>query len=161
MRRLEKAGLGALYALARLGRDIVWNVRRPTLIGVRGLVVRGGEVLLVRQRGRGDPWTLPGGGVDQHERMEEAARREVYEEAGVAVRLERVLGVYDAFHGEFTNYIVVFVYAAAGAASPPRSLEIADARFFPLDALPDEVDPGSRRRIQEYLAGQIGLSAPW
>jgi ADP-ribose pyrophosphatase YjhB (NUDIX family) len=165
MRWLENRLLAALYALAYQARQVVWNVRRPTLIGVRSVVVRGdgagGEVLLIRHRSGGAPWSLPGGAVDQHERLEEAARREVFEETGVAARVERLLGVYDAFRGEFTNYIAVFVCTAGGDARPPRSIEIAEARFFPLHELPVGLDDGSRRRIHEYLAGNAGVSELW
>ncbi|HWQ11941.1 MAG TPA: NUDIX domain-containing protein [Roseiflexaceae bacterium] len=166
MRRwIENRLLAALYALAYQAREALWNVCRPTLIGVRSVVVRGdgacGEVLLVRHRSGGAPWSLPGGAVNQHERLEEAARREVFEEAGVAARVEHLLGVYDAFRGEFTNYVAVFVCMASGDARPPRSLEIAEARFFPFDALPAGLDEGSRRRIEEYLAGRVGVSELW
>lgn len=159
--RLERAALAALYALAYRARDIFWSISRPTLIGVLALVVRGDEVLLVRHRSVRAGWSLPGGGVDPHERLEEAARREVFEETGVAARVERVLGVYDSFRGRFVNYIVVFVCSATGEARPPRSLEIAEARFFPLSSLPPDLDPASRRRIAEYMAGGSGLSELW
>lgn len=41
-------------------------------------------------------WTMPGGGVELHETVEEAAVREVREESGYDVRLGRLLGV-DSF----------------------------------------------------------------
>jgi 8-oxo-dGTP diphosphatase len=164
-RWIEDRVLAALYALAYQARELVWGVRRPTLIGVRALVLRerGGraEVLLIRHRTGRTPWSLPGGGVDRHERLEEAARREVFEEAGVAAQVRHALGVYDAFRGELVNYIAVFVCAADGDPRPPRSIEIAEARFFPLDALPADADPGSLRRIREHLRGGVGLSEPW
>jgi len=41
-------------------------------------------------------WTLPGGGVDLHESVTDAAVREVREETGYEIDLVRVLGV-DSF----------------------------------------------------------------
>ena len=159
---IERAALGALYALALWARDMYWSVRRPTLVGVWALVTRGDNVLLVRHRSVRAGWSLPGGGAERHERLEEAARREVYEECGVTARVERVLGVYDSFRNGYVNYIMVFVCAASGDAHPPHgSVEISDARWFPLDALPADLDGGSQRRIAEYLDGASGLSAPW
>jgi ADP-ribose pyrophosphatase YjhB (NUDIX family) len=133
----------------------VW---RPATVGVRAFVVRGDAVLLVRHRAGPRPWGLPGGGVARYERLAEAARREAFEETGVTVQVERLMGVYDSFHDGLSNYIVVFICAPLDEPHPPRSLEIAEARYFPLDAPPDTIDPGSRRRMAEYHAGMQARS---
>lgn len=45
---------------------------------------------------RGKPsWIIPGGGVEQNESIDEAAHRELYEEAGVKGRIIRELGIFD------------------------------------------------------------------
>ena len=51
-----------------------------------GVVVRGGEVLVVH-RPRYDDWSLPKGKLEDGETWEDAALREVLEETGVACRL--------------------------------------------------------------------------
>ncbi|MGQ9548749.1 MAG: NUDIX domain-containing protein [Roseiflexus sp.] len=159
--RLKNAAFMALYSIAHAMRDMLWSITRPSLLGVRALVLRDNEVLLVRHRSGATPWGLPGGAVDPHERLEEAARREVYEESGVPAEFQRVLGVYDTFRFTFVNYIIVFVFKTQGNPAASHSVEIAEARFFPLDALPDGIDPGSRRRIEEYRSGATGVSAFW
>ena len=161
MKQFEQALLGPLYALAIALRRGFWALRRPVTVGVRAFVVRNGAVLLVRHRAGREPWGLPGGGVARYERLAEAARRETQEETGVTVRIERLLGIYDSFHDGVSNYIAVFVCAPLGDPNPPRSLEIAEARFFPLEAPPDGMDPGSRRRIADYLAGAQGQAQGW
>jgi 8-oxo-dGTP pyrophosphatase MutT (NUDIX family) len=55
-----------------------------------GVVVRGGELLLVH-RPRYDDWTLPKGKLDAGESFEDAAVREVQEETGLRCRLGREL----------------------------------------------------------------------
>lgn len=161
MQQIVNGTLALIYRLAHAARGALWHIARPSLLGVRALVVRDEQVLLVRHRGGATPWGLPGGAVDPHERLEEAARREIYEETGVPARFQRVLGVYDAFHFNYVNYIVVFVFTAQSEPGPSRSIEIAEARFFPFDDLPNGIDPGSRRRIDEYLSGAAGISALW
>ncbi len=161
MHQIIDGALALIYRLAHAVRGVFWHIARPSLLGVRALVVRNNQVLLVRHRGGATPWGLPGGAVDLHERLEEAARREIYEESGVSAGFQRVLGVYDAFHFTYVNYIVVFVFMAQSEPVSLRSIEIAEARFFPFDDLPDGIDPGSRRRIDEYLAGAAGVSALW
>jgi len=55
-----------------------------------GVVMRDGQVAVVH-RPRYDDWTLPKGKLDPDETSEEAALREVWEETGLHVRLEREL----------------------------------------------------------------------
>jgi 8-oxo-dGTP pyrophosphatase MutT (NUDIX family) len=55
-----------------------------------GVVVRGGQVLLVH-RPRYDDWTLPKGKLDEGESFEDAALREVEEETGLRCHLVREL----------------------------------------------------------------------
>jgi ADP-ribose pyrophosphatase YjhB (NUDIX family) len=161
MKRIDQAILGPVYALAIGVRRMFWGLRRPVTIGVRAFIVQGDAVLLVRHRAGPRPWGLPGGGMARYERLAEAARREAHEETGAAVRIERLLGVYDSFHDGMSNYIAVFICAPLGPARPPRSIEIAEARFFPLRAPPADMDPGSRRRIDEYCAGERGVASIW
>jgi 8-oxo-dGTP diphosphatase len=161
MQQIEQLALGPIYRLAMWLRDIVWRLRRPLLVGVRALIVRDGAVLLIRHRHGPRPWALPGGGVMRYERIEEAARREAHEETGALVRTDWLLGLYDRFSGGVSNYVAVFVCTPLSEAHPPLSLEIAEARFFPLDHLPKGVDNGSRRRIDEYLAGERGITRIW
>ena len=161
MKWIEQTALGPIYALAIGLRRLVWGLRRPMTVGVRALVVRDGAVLLVRHRAGLQPWGLPGGGVAHYERLAEAARREAHEETGATVRVERLLGIYDSFHDGVSNYIAVFVCTTLDDPHPPRSLEIAEARFFPLAAPPNDMDPGSHRRIAEYLVGAAGQAKTW
>ena len=53
-----------------------------------------GQVLLVRERIDGG-WTLPGGWADVGESLAEGAVREVREESGYVVEVDRLLGLYD------------------------------------------------------------------
>ncbi len=160
-RALEQAALGRIYGLTMALRSVYWRLRRPLLVGVRALVVREREVLLIRHRAGRTPWALPGGGVERYERLEEAVQREAREESGAQVTVLHLLGVYDRLGQGVSNYIGVFVCAPLSEPNPPRSLEIAEARYFMLDALPEGLDPGSRRRIAEYAAGERGLARDW
>ena len=161
VKQIEQAALGPIYRMATWLRGGSWRIRRPLLIGVRALIVRDGAILLIRHRSGQYPWALPGGGVERNERLAEAARREAYEETGVPIRVEQLLGVYERFGDGISNYIAVFVCTAFDEPCPPRSLEIAEARFVELDSLPAGADAGTHRRVAEFLAGEHGITRIW
>jgi ADP-ribose pyrophosphatase YjhB (NUDIX family) len=69
-------------------------VKRQQRVAAYVVVGRADDVLLARWTGpRGPEWTLPGGGLDFGEDPADAAVREVREETGYAVRLDRLLFV--------------------------------------------------------------------
>ena len=126
-----------------------FRVARPLTGGVRVLVLEEDRVLLVRHT-----YTpglhLPGGGVEVGETFEEAALKELREEANLRPTAPLVLhGLY--LNRAVTNrdHVALYVCRAfeRGPFEPTR--EIAEAAFYSLDALPEDVTPATRRRIGE------------
>ena len=63
-------------------------------ISAGGVVVNNGKVIVVFQE-KTQTWALPKGHVDKGESVEETARREIYEEAGIAdLTFVKKLGYY-------------------------------------------------------------------
>lgn len=63
-------------------------------VSVAGVVVRDdGRVLAIKRADNG-AWEPPGGVLELSETLEDGVRREVYEETGVKVSVERLTGVY-------------------------------------------------------------------
>jgi len=94
-----------------------------------------GRVLLHRRaidpaRGK---WTLPGGYVDRGEAVEDAARREVYEETGVRVSEIQPLGLFSE-KGE--TVVLAAFHATANGQTPQLSRESLELRAFDPDDLP-------------------------
>jgi 8-oxo-dGTP diphosphatase len=74
------------------------SLRRVIRPAAYVVCVREGRVLLARWTGpRGPQWTLPGGGLDHGEDPRDGAIREVEEETGYTVALDRLLTV-DSVH---------------------------------------------------------------
>jgi len=104
------------------------------------------RVLLVRHAEDG-LWTTPGGAVEPLEVPADAARREAWEETGLHVHLERVIGVYGgpAFtttyaNGDAVSFCMICFRARALAGAPrPDGVETLEVRWFArheVDALP-------------------------
>lgn len=63
-------------------------------VSVAGIVVNSqGQVLAIRRRDNGH-WQPPGGVLETHETFEQGVRREVAEETGAQVEVERLTGLY-------------------------------------------------------------------
>jgi len=124
---------------------------RPVGTGVRVMLIQDGQVLLVRHTYL-EGWYMPGGGIKRGETTEEAARREAREEVGAELGEVRLLGVYSNFEMNRSDHNVVFL-CTDFRADRTHDNEIAEVRFFPLTSLPADLQPGHRRRIEEYTSG--------
>src|SRR5258708_33335316 len=99
------------------------------------------KVALIR---RGIPpfrgqWAIPGGFVLQSESLEEAALREVREEAGVEdVFLEQLHTFGDPFRDPRRRVITVayFALVSRDRIRLPASADAADVRWYPVDDTP-------------------------
>ena len=154
--RLYDVLLPAIYRLRLIG----WWALRPVTLGVRVLAIDGNQILLVRAHGRGQ-WHLPGGAVERYEQLDDAARREVHEEAGCDIRIERLLGMYVNTNEYKSDHVAIFVAKPLSRLAPRLNLEIAEARYFPLSALPSSVDPAVGRRLADFEAERWGMHGPW
>jgi ADP-ribose pyrophosphatase YjhB (NUDIX family) len=154
---LKKAIEGAAPMIfdkvARRAVQKYWRWRRGLTLGVRGIVIDSdGRILLVRQT-YAHGWMLPGGGVEFGESLDKSLARELDEEAGIAIDgAPELMGIYDnrsAFPGDHVAMYVVRHWHRIRTTAP--NMEIAETGFFRPDALPETINPGSRRRIEEML----------
>lgn len=131
------------------------GVKRHMTLGSRVALLEGGKVYLVRQTYL-PGWHFPGGGVEPGETAEYSAGRELEEETGYRATAPMVL------HGLYLNvnvatnrdHIAFFLCRDfEKAAEVPPNHEIAEAGWFSLDALPADVTPPTRQRLEELLHG--------
>lgn len=116
------------------------------------------KVLLVRRR---NPpfqgfWAIPGGFVEADESLEEAARRELFEETGVRqVYLEQLYTFGDPLRDPRGRVVTVVYFALVrGELLRPRaSTDASSVAWYPLDTLPQLAF--DHRQILAYAAQRL------
>jgi ADP-ribose pyrophosphatase YjhB (NUDIX family) len=130
-------------------------------VAVGVVLERDGLIVLCRRahEPRLGAWSFPSGFVDVGERLEDAAAREVEEETGLRVRLQRLLGAYST-PGERTVFIAYAGTAVAGVEIVAGE-ECLEVLAFPPEALPALAFPHDAAILQAWRSGEgIRLTTP-
>ena len=109
----------------------------PTVDAV--ILLPGDRVVLVRRRNPPHGWALPGGFVDEGERLDVAAAREAEEETGLRVTLLEQFHAYSDPSRDPRRHTISTVYLATAEGEPRGGDDAAEARAFPWTALPAPV----------------------
>jgi 8-oxo-dGTP pyrophosphatase MutT (NUDIX family) len=140
-----------MLRLLYLAYNVYCFIFRPLTLGVRVMLIKDGQVLLVRHTYI-DGWFMPGGGVKRKETLEQAARREAYEEVGAKLNQISLMGAYSNFIELKSDHNILF-FSNDFTWNGLHDSEIAEVCLFPLDKLPEKLWPGHRLRLEEYQAG--------
>ncbi|MEU2873768.1 NUDIX domain-containing protein [Streptomyces olivoreticuli] len=115
--------------------------------------------LLIIHKTDNDLWALPGGGHDIGETIAETVIREVQEETGVEVEIERLTGVYtDPQHvmayddGEVRQQFTICFRARPTGGALRTSSESKEVRWVSPSELDDlDIHPSMRLRIEHGM----------
>jgi ADP-ribose pyrophosphatase YjhB (NUDIX family) len=136
----------------------LWLFNSKFMVSVAGIVSdRRGRILLQRHRHWiEDVWGLPGGIVKAGEQLEEAFKREVFEETGVNIENIKLLRVVSGYNLRMEVYFQARL--VDNSDEPILKLqveEVLEARFFPLAELPPNLLPAQRNLLEAYKTQHI------
>lgn len=131
---------------------------RPLHALVVSVLVRnqGNKVLLIRHPRRG--WEIPQGHVEHGEDLLAAACREVYEESGYEIEIDRLLAVFSKTVPDPSAVIFGFSAQASGGDSvtSDESLEVGWFEEDVAARMPEH--PVNRDRLHQLLQSAEGVS---
>jgi 8-oxo-dGTP diphosphatase len=115
-------------------------------VSVAGIVVRDdGQVLVIRRDDNGH-WEAPGGVLELDESFEAGVRREVLEETGLEVTVERLTGVYK----NLTLGIVALVYRCRPVGGETHMTEEArEIRWMTREEVQSSMVPAFGVRVSD------------
>lgn len=149
MKVVQAHGIGKGLAIKTGCAAIVWDSQRT-------------KILLTRRSDNGR-WCLPGGGLESGESASEAVEREVFEETGLRVRAERLIGVYTSpdivieyADGNRFQLVAMSFEAEIIGGEPALSEETTEIGFFtPQEIEAMDLVEHHRQRIADAIANQV------
>lgn len=150
--------------------DYIKSIRK--LVGHAPLITAGAgillinsnnEILLQRRRDNG-MWALHGGAVEFCECVEDAARRELFEETGLLAHSIELFGVFSGLelhyiypNGDEVSIIsVIYICRDWEGVPVPQLEEVSELRFFLINSLPEDISPPDKSVLQK-LSSEFGI----
>ncbi|MDX2377182.1 NUDIX domain-containing protein [Microbacterium sp. LRZ72] len=128
------------------------------IVGVTAVILDSDQVLMGRRSDTG-AWAPISGIVDPGEEPAATARREALEEAGVEIRVERLVSVHQVprithVNGDQVDYLdIAFRCTWVSGAPWPADGELTELRWLPLEQALAAASAGKRRAIELAVAG--------
>lgn len=145
--------------------DYIMDLRK--IVGHRTLLQVGASVIvedsegriLLQKRADTHEWGYAGGSVEIDEKIEEAAKRELFEETGLIAEELQLLGVYSEkeMHNiypngdEVSNVDIVYVCRKYSGELKRQESEVEDLRFFSIEEMPKDIFKPNVPAIEDWI----------
>ena len=122
-----------------------------------GIIAKDNKILL-QKRSDNNEWGLFGGIMEMDETYEACAKREIYEETGLIVELEYLIGIYHNFNVEWPSldkaHVIVACYKCNIVGGNLKlDSESKEYGWFSLDSLPKLWAKDHIEAINDFKAG--------
>jgi 8-oxo-dGTP diphosphatase len=126
-------------------------------VSIDAVIIKDNQILLV-QRGA-EPfkgyWATPGGYISWNESAEQTVIREVKEETNLDVTNPRLVAVHSDPHRHPKQVINLVYYVSEVSGDLKHGDDALDARWFPLDEIPNELALDHATNIKETIEKYI------
>ena len=114
--------------------------------------------ILLQKRADTHDWAYHGGSVELDERVEDAARREFFEETGLRAGKLELYGVFSGpeHHVVYPNgdecscVDIVYITGDYTGTPTPQEGEVEELRYFRYDSLPENLFPATAMVIRKW-----------
>jgi FlaA1/EpsC-like NDP-sugar epimerase/ADP-ribose pyrophosphatase YjhB (NUDIX family) len=152
-------GLFRGFMIAILHR--YFQTTRGLTTGVRCHITDNENKILLVKHTYVPGWHFPGGGIEKRETAIHALKREVFEETGLVIdpTKTKLIGIFHNSSVSKKDHIILYDYKVNFTQSLHHNKEIREAKFFPLHALPKDIEKGTLSRLDEITNGLTPRSA--
>ena len=124
-------------------------------VSVRALIFNDRKQLLLVKEASLGTWSLPGGWCDLFETPSEAIIKEVIQEAGIHIKVDRLLGISDRIkyktNKKWSEYAVMFL-ATIIEDTKVFGHEVSQVGFFDINSLPELSFKSNQEEIKRAIA---------
>lgn len=126
-----------------------------------GIICRDDGLFLITKRPEdgllGGLWEFPGGKQEEGESLQETLRREIWEELGIDIEVNRCLVVVKHAYSHFR--ITLHAFHARYRKGKPQNLAVADHTWASLGELEEYAFSSADRKIIKHLQAEVASSA--
>jgi ADP-ribose pyrophosphatase YjhB (NUDIX family) len=117
------------------------------------IIIKDNKVLLVKRKydPQAGDWCLPAGFMENDESPIECCEREVKEETGLDIRVEKLFWNYEAGDDPRAKVVLILYLAEITGGELIPGDDAIEARFFPLDNLPPNIAFNAHVRALNHL----------